>query len=46
MIPTDALKKIRLVSIHYYICITGFSFFDKDGALLYKIGWFSSEDEN
>ena len=39
MIPADALDKIRSVTIHYdpeYI--SGFSFFDKDGALLYKIG--------
>ena len=40
MIPADALKKIRSVTIHHYYtgCIYGFSFFDKDGALLYKIG--------
>ena len=39
MIPADAIKKIRRVDIHrgdYYI--GGFSFFDKDGALLCKIG--------
>ncbi len=39
MIPADALNKIRSVTIYYYTCITGFSFFDKDGALLWKIGW-------
>ena len=40
MILADALNKIGSVTIHYYInhCIFGFSFFDKDGALLYKIG--------
>ncbi len=40
MIPADALKRIRSVSIHYnpVSCIFGFSFFDKDGALLWKIG--------
>ena len=40
MIPTDALKKIRSVTIHYkkYDYIAGFSFFDKDWALLWKIG--------
>ena len=40
MIPKDALKKIRSVGIHihYHSHIGGFSFFDKDGALLWKIG--------
>ena len=39
MIPKDAIKKIRSVTIHYYNDgIYGFSFLDKDGALLYKIG--------
>ncbi len=38
MIPKKALKKIRSVTIHYFNCIGGFSFFDKDGALLWKIG--------
>ena len=38
MIPKDALNKIRRVSIHYNNLIGGFSFFDKDGALLWKIG--------
>ena len=39
MIPKDALKEIRSVNIYhntYYI--VGFSFFDKDGALLWEIG--------
>ena len=39
MIPKDALQKIRSVTFHYTIYyIGGFSFFDKDGALLWKIG--------
>jgi len=39
MIPADALNKIKSVTIHHiYVHITGFSFFDKDGALLWKIG--------
>ncbi len=39
MIPADAINKIRSVTIYYYSCIRGFSFFDKDGALLWKIGY-------
>ncbi len=42
IIPADALNKIRSVTIYYYEyrnCIAGFSFFDKDGALLWEIGW-------
>ncbi len=36
--PADAHNKIRSVIIHYhYSCIVGFSFFDKDGALLWRI---------
>ncbi len=41
MMPTDALKQIRSVTIHYLpnVNILGFSFFDKDGArLLWKHG--------
>ena len=38
MIPAEALNKIRSVTIHYWGTIIGFSFFDKDGALLWKIG--------
>ncbi len=38
MIPEDALKKIRSVTIHHYNCINGFSFFDKDGELLWEHG--------
>ncbi len=39
-IPADALNKIRSVNIHYNVWITGFCFFDKDGALLREIGNF------
>ncbi len=41
MIPKGALKKIRRVTIHYWAndYIDGVSFFDKDGALLWKIGY-------
>ncbi len=44
MIPADALNKIRRVAIHYLPneCIRGFSFFDKDGALLWEHGWIQS----
>ncbi len=38
MMPEDALKKIRSVRIDYNDIIYGFSFFDKDGALLWEIG--------
>ncbi len=38
MIPTDALSKLRSVTIHYNNYIRGFSFFDKDGEELWKIG--------
>ncbi len=47
MIPADALKKIRSVTIHHDQRINGFSFFDKDGALLWEHGylqpWFEKE---
>ncbi len=37
--PADALNNIRSVNIHHFFTlILGFSFFDKDGALLWKIG--------
>ncbi len=46
MIPADALHKIRSVTIHYSdVCIWCFSFFDKDGALLWKIGYYESWSE-
>ncbi len=39
MIPKDALEKIRLVTIYNNsYSIVGFSFFDKDGALLWQHG--------
>jgi hypothetical protein len=39
LIPKDALNKIRTVNIHFSSrCIFGFSFFDKDVALIWKIG--------
>ncbi len=45
MIPTDALSRIRSVNIRYdsLNCICGFSFFDKDGELLWKIGFLTGE---
>ena len=40
MIPKDAQNKIKRVTIYYdNYCICSFLFFDKDGALLFKIGW-------
>ena len=42
MIPADALKKIRSVTIHFSDRISGFSFFDKDKKLLWKIGYTTS----
>jgi hypothetical protein len=39
MMPADALNKIRRVIIsHNTVYIPCFCFFDKDGALLWKIG--------
>ncbi len=38
MMPAGCINKIRSVTIHYSNCIGGFSFFDKEGALLWKIG--------
>jgi hypothetical protein len=38
MMPAGSHNKIRSVSIYYYDSILGFSFFDKEGALLCKIG--------
>ena len=40
--PEKVPKKIRSVNIHYRSTIHGFWFFDKDGALLWKIGWIES----
>ncbi len=45
-IPAYVLNKIRRVSIHYYdYHIEGFSFFDKDGALLWSIGLTYTDDD-
>jgi len=42
MIPKDVINKIRSVAIiHNTYCIYSFSFFDKDGALLWEIGYTS-----
>jgi hypothetical protein len=38
MMPERSHTRIRSVSIHYANCIAGFSFFDKEKALLCKIG--------
>ncbi len=46
MIPADALHKIRRVTInHNADWINGFLFFDKDGSLLWEIGYTDSDDE-
>jgi hypothetical protein len=48
MMPADARNKIRSVNIHYnhYYChILGFEFFDKDGALLWEIGWTDADHD-
>ncbi len=42
MMPKDAIHKIRRVNINYTNRIRGFSFFDKDGAQLWKIGYIES----
>ncbi len=39
MIPENALNKIRSVTILFFDYIYGFSFFDKDGEELWKIGY-------
>ena len=40
MIPEDALKMIRSVTIHYNASfVTGFFFFDKNGLYLWSIGY-------
>ena len=38
MMPADAHNKIRLITIYHNDHILGFKFFDKVGALLWKIG--------
>ncbi len=42
MIPAGLPNMIRSVHIHHSGCIIGFSFLDKKGALLWKIGWTDS----
>ncbi len=44
-IPADALNKIRSVTIHHLDFIRGFSFFDKNGALLWKHGSIHNDDK-
>jgi hypothetical protein len=44
MLPEGAYKIIRSVTIHYVDYINGFSFLDKEGALLWKIGYTDSND--
>ncbi len=39
MMPKDAPKMIRSINIHHLNHIFGFSFFDKEGAQLWKIGY-------
>jgi hypothetical protein len=38
MIPKGTHNRIRSVNIHHNWWITGFSFLDKDGALIWEIG--------
>ncbi len=38
MFPAGSHNMIRSVNIHHYDYIGGFSFYDKEGALLWKIG--------
>jgi hypothetical protein len=38
MIPEGVASKIRSVTIYYAYEIIGFSFFDKDGLTIFKIG--------
>ena len=39
MMPEGAYNKIRSVQIFYSSWIRGFKFFDKDGALIWKVGY-------
>jgi hypothetical protein len=44
MIQKDAINKIRrVIFYHNTAFISGFCFFDKDGALLWKIGYIHAE---
>ncbi len=38
MLPEGAHNMIRSVTIHHTNCIHGFSFLDKEGALLWEVG--------
>jgi hypothetical protein len=38
MIPKDALKKIKSVTIYYWDVIGGFVFYDNEHKLIWKIG--------
>ncbi len=38
MMPANSQKNIKSVDINYYKAITGFSFFDKEKALVWRIG--------
>lgn len=38
MLPEDTLNRIRSVTIYYDVKIFGFSFFDKDGTVLWTVG--------
>ncbi len=42
MMPAGSHNKIRSVSIHHGGWIRGFSFFDKKGELLFKIGYITA----
>lgn len=45
MVPECVLEKIRKITIHHFSnlnCVGGFSFFDKDWVLLWKIGFTES----
>ena len=44
MIPAYAISRIRSVTIHYLVHIDGFSFLDKDGLPLWKIGFTDSSE--
>jgi len=47
MIPKDYISKIRSVVLHHYQNgIYGFSFFDKEGAVLWKHGWTTFPESN
>ncbi len=39
MLPEGPHKMVRSVNIHHYDYIRGFAFLDKEGSLLWKIGY-------